>query len=110
MRRRALLRLATVSADALMARPLWLGRPTPALPFCRARLAAPRPSDPAYPVELRTIGDHIRARRLGRGLLQRQAAEEIGVVVESIRNWELGWRAPAIRHLPGIIRFLGYSP
>ena len=80
------------------------------MPFCHASLAATRPADPAYPLELRTIGDHVRAHRLERGLLQRQAAEEIGAVVESIRNWELGWRPPAIRHLPGIIRFLGYSP
>jgi transcriptional regulator with XRE-family HTH domain len=80
------------------------------LPFCHAKLAAPRPIDPAYPTELRTIGDHIRARRLELSLLQREVAEDIGTSPESIRNWELGKAEPSIRCLPAIMRFLGYSP
>ena len=66
--------------------------------------------DPAYPQELRSIGDHIRARRLDLGLHQREVAIQMGVCPETIRNWELGWRQPAIRSLPAIVRFLGYSP
>ena len=85
-------------------------RSTVALPFCHARLTGSRPLDPAYPRELRTIGDHIRKRRLDLGLLQREAAEDIGVTQWTLRNWELGWSTPAIRCLPEIIRFLGYSP
>ena len=34
----------------------------------------------------------------------------MGVCAETIRNWELGWRQPAIRSLPAIVQFLGYSP
>ena len=73
-------------------------------------MAGPRPQDPAYPAELRTIGDHVQARRLDLGLLQREAAAQMGVYPETIRNWELGWREPALRSLPAIVRFLGYSP
>src|SRR5438093_11371159 len=38
----------------------------PALPFCRLRLKAKR-TDPRYPRELRTLGDHIRKRRIELG-------------------------------------------
>ena len=44
------------------------------------------------------------------GLLQREVADQIGVDVTTIRNWELGHAEPAIRHFPALIRFLGYVP
>ncbi len=84
--------------------------PTPALPFCRVTLRGRKPRDPAYPDELRALGDHIRKRRLDLGLLQREVAQEIGVTVFTIRNWERGRAEPAVRCLPGIISFLGYNP
>lgn len=59
---------------------------------------------------METIGDHIRKRRLDLGLLQKEVAERLGVTKWTIRNWELGWSAPAIRCIPEIVRFLGYSP
>ena len=83
---------------------------TIALPFCHATLTGRRPLDPAYPQEVRSIGDHIRARRFDLGLHQREVATQMGVCAETIRNWELGWRQPAIRSLPAIVQFLGYSP
>jgi transcriptional regulator with XRE-family HTH domain len=43
-------------------------------------------------------------------LLQREAADQIGTRVENLTNWERGKHPPAIRFLPGIIRFLGYDP
>lgn len=82
-----------------------------ALPFCCLRLTAPVPPDPAYPQHLTTIGDHVRQRRLDRGLTQRQAAGEIGVAYGTLRKWESGDTAEvAIRYWPGVIRFLGYDP
>ena len=44
------------------------------------------------------------------GLLQSQVADQIGVDVTTITNWESNRTAPAIRHIPSIIRFLGYNP
>ena len=44
------------------------------------------------------------------GLFQREAAKEIGVSASTIWHWEKGDREPAIRHLPTLIRFLGYVP
>ena len=43
-------------------------------------------------------------------LLKKQVAEQIGVEVTTITNWESNKTAPAIRHIPSIIQFLGYSP
>ena len=38
----------------------------PALPFCHVRLSGPKPLPKAYPKHLKTLGDHIRKRRLDR--------------------------------------------
>ncbi|MBI4519500.1 MAG: transcriptional regulator [Gemmatimonadetes bacterium] len=54
--------------------------------------------------------DHLRKRRLDLGLLQRDVAGRLGVDNATVTNWELGQAAPALRWLPGIIRFLGYDP
>lgn len=84
--------------------------PTPALPFCGLTLTAPLPPDPAYPTEFVTVGNHVRKRRLDLGLLQKEVAAEIGVDTSSVYNWENGRTEPEFRHLPAIIRFLGYDP
>lgn len=57
-----------------------------------------------------TIGDHIRRRSLGLMLLQREAAERIGVCEPSIFSWEANVSHPEIRFTPAIIRFLTYNP
>jgi transcriptional regulator with XRE-family HTH domain len=80
------------------------------LPFCHLRLKAKKPLSKRYPKELITIGDHIRKHRLDRGLQQNQVALLICVDKTTIMNWERGHRTPAIRHVPEIIRFLGYVP
>jgi DNA-binding XRE family transcriptional regulator len=80
------------------------------LPFCHVRLSARKPESEAYPTALITYGDHLRVKRLGLGLLQKQAAEQIGVDETSVYNWESNRVEPAVRLIPGIIRFLGYCP
>jgi transcriptional regulator with XRE-family HTH domain len=62
------------------------------------------------PVAPQTVGDHIRKRRLGLKLLQREVAEQIGVDTTSVFNWEGNRSSPEIRYMPAIIRFLGYDP
>jgi transcriptional regulator with XRE-family HTH domain len=79
------------------------------LPFCHVTLSATKPRDRAYPVELKTIGDHLRKRRLDLGLLQREVAEQIGVTKCTIQYWETNRVAPAVRFRPLIARFLGYD-
>lgn len=40
------------------------------------------------PTELRTMGDHIRKRRLGLKMLQREVAQLLEVCLPSVYNWE----------------------
>jgi transcriptional regulator with XRE-family HTH domain len=74
-------------------------------------LALPRPIIPprGYPLSPRTIGEHIRKRRLDLGLLQIEIAKMIGVTESTIWNWEHGTE-PELRHMPKIIEFLRYVP
>ena len=62
------------------------------------------------PTEPHSIGDHIRKRRLGLKMLQREVAEQIGVCEPSVFNWERNASSPEIRYMPDIIKFLGYDP
>ena len=57
-----------------------------------------------------TYGDHVRAKRLALGLFRREAAELIGVDTTTVYNWESSRVKTAVRHVPGVIRFLGYCP
>jgi site-specific DNA recombinase len=67
-------------------------------------------SRPNPPEKLETIGDHLLRRRLALKLFQRQAAEQIGADVCSLRNWEANRSKPTVELMPAIIRFLGYNP
>lgn len=79
-------------------------------PFDNFSFSARKPLDPAYPVELETVGDHLRKRRLDLGLWQKQVAKRIGVTTCTITNWELSRTGPEIQYYPAIIDFLGYLP
>ena len=63
-----------------------------------------------YPKQLKTLGDHIRAKRLDLGLIQKNVAGIIGVTTDTITNWEKNRNEPMYRHNPRIIEFLGYCP
>jgi transcriptional regulator with XRE-family HTH domain len=56
------------------------------------------------------MGDHLLRRRLALKLLQRQAAEQLGVDKTSVHNWERNHTQPSVEFMPAIIRFLGYNP
>ena len=62
------------------------------------------------PMQPKTVGDHIRKRRLGLKMLQREVAKQLGVEKASVFNWEANTSNPEIRYMPAIIRFLGYNP
>ena len=81
----------------------------PALPFCQTILKAPRPLPSAYPRELKTLGDHLKKKRLDSKILQRKVAQVLGADETSICNWENNRTSPALRVIPCIIDSLGYS-
>jgi transcriptional regulator with XRE-family HTH domain len=67
-------------------------------------------SKSAVPKQLKTLGDHIRRRRVERGLLQLEVAQQIGVTKSTIWNWERNASSPRWRCWPKIVTFLGYDP
>ena len=77
---------------------------------CHIRLTGRKPLPVAYPRELRTLGDHLRKRRLDLGLLQREVAEKLGVDEMTVCNWEINRTSPQLRFIPRIIEFLGSVP
>jgi DNA-binding transcriptional regulator YiaG len=73
-------------------------------------LRGQKPLPAACPKALRSVGDHLRKRRLDLGSLQREVAASLGVRVNTIRNWEAGRNAPAQWQWPAVVAFLGYVP
>ena len=78
------------------------------LPFCRLTLHVAKPTN--IPKELRTLGDHLRKRRLELGLYQKEVAARLGVNEATVGNWEACSCAPSKRMRIRILGFLGYDP
>ena len=81
-----------------------------ALPFCKSEQKTEKPKPKGYPLEPKTIGDHIKKRRLDLKLFQHHVAEQLGVHKTTIHNWERNFNSPDRRLVPRIIQFLRYSP
>lgn len=58
----------------------------------------------------RTLGQHLRNRRLVLGLRQEDVAKQLGTLREVYERWERDKRQPVVSEWPGILRFLGYYP
>jgi transcriptional regulator with XRE-family HTH domain len=78
------------------------------LPFVRVRLTARKPKD--FSDDPKTLGEHIRKRRIERGLTLKQAAAHLGVTDYTVINWEYDRTDPPITCVPAFISFLGYDP
>ena len=73
-------------------------------------LIAAKPKPYAYPRELRTIGDHLRKKRLDLGLFQRELADQLGVDEMTSVNGELNRTKPRPKSVRTIVGYLGYEP
>jgi transcriptional regulator with XRE-family HTH domain len=56
------------------------------------------------------LGDHLRKRRLDLGLSQRLIAKQMGVNPGTVVNWECNATSVALNLIPGVLRFLSYTP
>ena len=54
--------------------------------------------------------DNIRARRLERGLFQKEVAKLVNVCTDTVTNWEKNRSNPDLRTVPKVLDFLGYDP
>lgn len=63
-----------------------------------------------YDFEPRFLGEHVRRRRLKKGLTQKEAADKLGVNPWTVLNWERGHTRPPDASIPAIVEFLSYDP
>lgn len=80
------------------------------MPFSKRSITTPRPKPDSYPKELKTIGDHIRAWRIEKRLLQKDIARILGVCEDTVTGWETRSKNPMMCQMPGIFQMLGCFP
>ncbi len=68
------------------------------------------PTNPAYPANLDTLGDHLRKVRLDRGMSQPDVARILNVTTDSVTGWELNRFEPTPKFAKAIIAFIGSFP
>lgn len=75
---------------------------------------AAKPTGPKLPVRYervpKTLGQHLKKRRVELGLVQRDICKRFDVDNETYANWEKDRCCPALKNWPDIISFLGYDP
>jgi transcriptional regulator with XRE-family HTH domain len=87
------------------------------LPFCERVVSVPRvkylPSrNRGIPVprEPKTIGEHLRKRRLELGIFQSKAACLLGVSTVTLSRWECDKVYPTWPQQPAVATYLGFDP
>jgi len=58
----------------------------------------------------KTLGEHLRKRRKQLALVQREAAERLGIDVFTYLNWETDKTKPVDAQFAPVVTFLGYDP
>lgn len=53
--------------------------------------------NPYYPKELKTLGDHLRKKRLDLKLFQKDVAKKLHTTIDTITNWEKNRCEPELR-------------
>ncbi|SJZ78386.1 helix-turn-helix domain-containing protein [Sediminibacterium ginsengisoli] len=69
-----------------------------------------KPHYQGYPEKPKTLGEHIKKRRMDLNLSQAAAARAIQVSEDCLCYWENGRNEPRLYQYPAIIAFLGYYP
>jgi DNA-binding transcriptional regulator YiaG len=73
-------------------------------------LQAKKPLPHDYPEALKTLGDHIKKKRLDLKLSKKELGRRLGAGDTTIYLWEENQAKPVIAHVSKIIQFLGYDP
>ena len=63
-----------------------------------------------YSEDPQTLGEHLKKRRKELGLLQREAADRMGICKDTYANWEKGKTRPLASEFRPVAAFLGYDP
>jgi DNA-binding transcriptional regulator YiaG len=73
-------------------------------------MRAQKPLPFGYPGEPKTLGDHIKKRRLDLKMSQAEVGNIFGVSMYAVRKWEYSGVSPVVSLMPRVIEFLGYDP
>ena len=60
--------------------------------------------------EPKTIGEHLRKKRVDMGLTNVQVAHSLGVCYQTVERWEHGRYPMKPKHRAKVVAFLGYDP
>ncbi|VTP87267.1 transcriptional repressor DicA [Sphingobacterium daejeonense] len=82
----------------------------PALPCSRQERHLSKPNAVFVPETPSFLGEHIRKKRIEKGLFQSDLARLFKVTPDCITYWENNRSKPQVQHYPNIIEFLGYFP
>jgi DNA-binding transcriptional regulator YiaG len=84
------------------------------LGFCHRQIKASRAHIPversprkAFPTTVKTLGDHIKAKRVEKGLTQRELAQTMNVCRDYIQDWERDRRMPSAGDWKKLVEILG---
>ena len=87
------------------------------LPFCervinveRAKYLPSHNRSIPVPKEPKTIGEHLRKRRLELGIFQSEAARRLRVSTVTLSRWECDKVHPTWPQQPAVIAYLGFDP
>lgn len=78
--------------------------------FANLTFTQKRPLPDKYPIEPKTIGEHIRKRRMDLKMTQKELSKHFGVTEDTITYWEVGRSMPQKKFYSRIISFLKYNP
>lgn len=78
--------------------------------FANLILTVKRPLPDKYPIEPKTIGEHIRKRRMDLKMTQKELSRKLGVTEDTITYWEVERSQPQKKFYSSIISFLKYVP
>ena len=76
----------------------------------RAKYLPSRNRGIPVPREPKTIGEHLRRRRLELGIFQSEAARKLGVSTVTLSRWECGKVYPTWPQQPAVAAYLGFNP
>ncbi|WP_369751276.1 helix-turn-helix domain-containing protein [Asinibacterium sp. OR53] len=78
--------------------------------FSRYQTRVPRKDLKGCTETPKTLGEHLKKRRLSKGMSQASLAKLLGVTKDCVWLWEAERNTPQLHHYPALIAFLGYYP
>jgi DNA-binding XRE family transcriptional regulator len=66
----------------------------------------------SFPIskEPKTLGEHLKKKRFGKGVRQEEAAQILGVSARTLSLWECDRLFPTALYHPKIVAYMGYDP